>query len=125
MSDTASLNEQNAANYIKDYFLLSTGVQIPVVTETQFSSNKTERFISVGYTTLAENRGITLDNYDLGFSGYVIKTISGNTYVVSGNRASIVGAVFGYLNRELGVEVYAQDCYSYTENDSSYVFKRY
>lgn len=121
MSDTASLNEQNAANYIKDYFLLSTGVQIPVVTETQFSSNKTERFISVGYTTLAENRGITLDNYDLGFSGYAIKTINGNTYVVSGNKASIVGAVFGYLNRELGVEVYAQDCYSYTENDSSYV----
>lgn len=123
MSDNASLNEQNAANYIQEYFLLSTGVTIPVVTETEYSSNKTYRFISVGYTTLAESKGITVSNYDLGFSGYVIKSIGGNTYIVSGNRASVIGAAFGYLNRELDVEVYAKNCDSYRMNGSNYVIK--
>ena len=65
--------------------------------------------------------GISTEGLDLGYSDCLFRTVNGSIFILSGNKQSIRGAVMEYLGTELGVEVYASNCYSVDRKGEDYV----
>ncbi len=110
-----------AASDLAEFLRLSTGVTLPVVSDSGLAYSDTARYISLGQTTLLEQAGITITKEQLGESGYIIKTV-GNTLFIAGITAdTFQGTTYGiydFLWDAIGMKTYAVDEIVYDQVDT-------
>lgn len=91
------------------FFKQATGIELECFKDTEFVENATSKIISVGETTIFKNTGINLDSYQLGASGYVIKTIDDDVFLVSDGIFGSLYACYEFLAYQFNYEFFAAD----------------
>ena len=101
-----------AVSEMQYFFELSTGVELPHITEEKISNHK-GKYISIGDTCISQEAGIDTSFATLGMDGYVVKTY-GDAVILDGyTDVAAINAVYGYLSLQVGLEIYAKDVYTY------------
>ncbi|MBO5737638.1 MAG: DUF4838 domain-containing protein, partial [Clostridia bacterium] len=70
---------------------------------------KEDCYISLGKTSIAKQAGIEASREELGFTGYLMKTIGNTVFLQGGGAAGTLYAVYDFLKRVVGYESYAED----------------
>lgn len=91
------------------FFEQATGIRLQTKKDTEYFSSDDAKMISVGQTILWEDQGIDLAEYELGSSGYVIKTIDDDVYLVGDGKYGSLYAVYEFLSYEFEWDVFAKD----------------
>lgn len=103
--------EMNAANEFNTLFSMSTGFELPIITDDMVDYNTTDKFISLGQTEYLEKFNVKPDYAELSTQGYVVKRID-NCVVISGATKDGFGTIYGvydFLARQIDYECYAED----------------
>ena len=107
-----------AAEELQYFIKEATGVELAVVSEDEVSS--TDAIISLGATSVATAQGVTVEASDeLGISGYKIKTVDDDIYILDGSKADSEGVLYGvydFLLDAIDLKVYASDEIAFTES---------
>ena len=108
VSATADDNIKAIASEIQYFYEASSGVELPIVLDTDLTFDDTERYISLGNTTVFQGSGLEI-TADLRETGYIMKRI-GNTLICNGkNSNATISAGYDMLNYTIGLEFYAAD----------------
>ena len=108
-ADNPYVTVTSAAGVLVDYVHRATGVTIPVVTQSSYTSGK---------KIVLSNTAADMDFIDgnpaaidaaLGKEGFWIKTNNENIYIIGGKRGVLYG-VYTFLEKELGCHWYAKTC---------------
>ena len=114
VSATADDNIKAIASEIQYFYEASSGVELPIVLDTDLTFDDTERYISLGNTTVFQGSGLEI-TADLRETGYIMKRI-GNTLICNGkNSNATISAGYDMLNYTIGLEFYAADEIYYEE----------
>ena len=84
VSATADDNIKAIASEIQYFYEASSGVELPIVLDTDLTFDDTERYISLGNTTVFQGSGLEI-TADLRETGYIMKRI-GNTLICNGKK---------------------------------------
>ncbi len=113
----ASDNVNLAASELNVFLTEAAGVTLPIVKDDSVTYDNSQKFISIGRTSLFEASGITVDDDELKTSGYILKTIDKTLYITGCNWPYIdygnIYGVYGFLKEMIGLEIYSSDCYDY------------
>ncbi len=112
--ENATNYEQDAANELKDLIEEATAYTLPIVKDNGLSA-KSGKYIAIGNTKLLSESGIAVDNDELGYSGYLMKTVGDDVYLtgsIGKNVPGTVYAAYGFLNKTLGFRQYTSDFYT-------------
>lgn len=110
LSETAQANESLAANELQQTIKAATGATIGIVYEGEITLSSDTPLISIGSTRLALSLGIRSGNEELNRSGYVIKTVENQLFIMSdGNALGCVYAVYDFLEDAVGYRYYYID----------------
>jgi len=107
--DNASATVGYAARTLSGYIERATGAVLRTVPVSQYTSGK--RIVlscTAGDLDFLDGNPAVLDAR-LGKEGYIIKSHTGDLYVIGGNRGVVYGA-YGFLERYLGCHWYAASC---------------
>ena len=86
---------QNVAEEIKYFISLSSGVDLDVVSNSEFIEN--EHYISIGKTTAYKNAAVNFnDESKLGRSGVLIKSDKNNVYLLGGEPFGITYSAYEF-----------------------------
>lgn len=110
-----------AADEFNTFFEESTGVALPVVSDTGLVHEKDNKYISLGDTSLFRSSGVYADEEKLSYSGYVIKRVDNSIYIADGNSIYSEGVIYGVyelLNALVGYKFYAWDGYALEEKNT-------
>lgn len=113
-ADGGNSNDSVAASELNTFVSEATGVKFPIVTDGEVSDASSGKYISIGHTDLAKSAGITVDNEALYRSGFVIRTIDDDVYLLGSTdkfSSGSIYAVYDYLHEILNYEYYAPGCY--------------
>lgn len=98
-SQNATQSELFAAQELKKYIALVTGVTLPV----ECDNEPCGRFISVGNTTMLCELGVQPNEAELNGDGFIIKTDGNNVYLSAATNRGIVYSVYHFLEKYCGV----------------------
>lgn len=101
--------EKVARDEMTEFFRKSTGAELPVISDVGLTFDSDAKYISIGDTEILATSGVVVDSKELTSDGYVIVT-KGNTVIIAGpsDYGTLYG-VYGFLNHQIGFEVYAED----------------
>lgn len=104
-----------SAQHLCEYVEKSTGVTLPIVTDTNKSFNPDDKYISLGNTTIKSGSGVTVSEEEVFTDGYKIVR-KGNVVIIAGylSRGTMYG-VFEFLKIICEYEVYSSDIITYRE----------
>ena len=104
-------NELLAANELQAILKKATGALLPITYECEENAP----VISIGQTELATQKGISAENRELNRSGYYIKTVKNQLFIVGGVNFSGAGCVYAAYDL-------MEDCvgYRYYHSDEVY-----
>ena len=105
--------EMLAADLINEYMQLSLGVTFPVVYSTGAETAESEKYISIGDTSLMRLSGISVNEEKFGATGFRIKT-KGNDVYISGTREGYRYGTY-YAAQEFLSLTMDWEAYSYDE----------
>ncbi len=108
-------NDSVAASELNSFVFEATGVRFPIVYDDQIADAAGGKYISIGHTSLSDEAKIEFDDSLLYRSGFMIKTIGDDVYLLGGTDQYSMGsvyAVYEYLHDILGYEYYAPKCYT-------------
>ena len=91
-----------AAVDLQKLFYEATGVKLPIVEDSVDLSGG--KFLSIGDTVLARSYGVKVEKESLGTSGYILKTVQDNVFMLGANTQSSMFAVYGFLSKTLRFE---------------------
>ncbi len=117
-SDTAT---DFAASDLAEFIRLSTGVTLPVISDSGLAHTDDSKYISLGQTVLLEQAGITVTKEQLGESGYIIKTVGSSLFISGITAATFQGTTYGvydFLYDAMGWKIYAVDEIVYEKVDT-------
>lgn len=106
--DGMDSNTEVGVKALVNYFEMATGIKLKTYTDSNFVEKADSKFISVGETTLLKEANIDLASYDLGASGYIIKTINDDVYL-AGNKYGSQYACYEFLAHEFNFEPFTVD----------------
>ena len=109
LPENAETVTETAGNELRELFALATGINLPIVRDTDKVFDENASVISLGDTTIFQGSGVTADYSSLGPDGFIIHTL-GKTVVLNG--AGVNGkmfSVYGFLEQNLGYRFYAKD----------------
>ena len=105
-----------AASDFQHFFKEATGVTLEIVNSVD---NVKGKYFSIGETQIYEACGMTTDYEELGTDGYKVMTY-GDAIVMAGNTdESSTYAVYGYLGKQFGLEIYGDDVYKITKTGNA------
>lgn len=110
-----------AATDLAEFIRLSTGVNLPIVSDSGLSYNESSKYISLGQTTLLEQAGVTITKEQLGESGYIIKTIGNSLFIAGITAPTFQGTtcgIYDFLYDAIGWKYYAADEIVYEKTDT-------
>lgn len=97
-----------AASDFQFFFKEITGVELEITSQVE---NVQGKYFSIGNTPVFQSSGMTVSYETLGMDGYRVKTC-GDAIVMAGeNDKASTFAVYGYLAKQFGLEIYGEDCY--------------
>lgn len=96
------------------FFHEATGITLSVVTDAGKSHSDSEKYISIGDTTLYKTSGLNVDKKALNRDGVRILTKGNTIYIVGGSDAGVLYGVYDFLNIHFNFEFYYKDCYTLT-----------
>ncbi len=112
----ASDREMFALSELQSFFLNSTGVLLPAVTDDSVSYAENSRFISIGNNAIASSAGITLNEELLKDSGARIETKGKSIFVLGCGDLGTLNAVYEFLGITFNWEVYSDNTVEYDKN---------
>ncbi len=101
-----------AANELNYFLELSTGVELPVIEDAGLVFDRSQKYISIGETALAEGAGIEVSREELGTSGYILKTEGNVLFIAAPTASTYNGSLYGVydvLEASVGYKFYASD----------------
>ena len=110
LSDEAQENEALAATELQQILQSATGALLSVVYEGEYGITDDTPLISIGNTALAQSAQVRSGNEELGRSGYIIKTVGAQLFIMAdGNALGCVYAVYDFLEDAVGYRYYYTD----------------
>lgn len=106
--ENASDQLQFAANDFQFFFKEITGVELEITTK---ADNVQGKYFSIGKTPIMQSSGVTNTYDELGMDGYRVKTYGDAIVMIGENDTSSTYAVYGYLAKQFGLEIYGDDLY--------------
>lgn len=115
--------EKYAAEDFQKLFLEATGLKLEIVSDALVE--KTDKFFSVGRTTMFASTGVKVDKYELKDDGFKLFTEGDNIYMCGGEETGTLYAVYEYLYRELNFEQFYSDCYTLNKDVKEIPLRNY
>lgn len=112
-----------AANEIVYFVSDATGVNLPIIYDTDIEYNENNKYISIGDTSIYNGSAMkdTLSVSVLGNDGFKIETY-GNLVVMNAyGDNGILYTAYGFLERIMDWNYYAEDCWTMTDDDIIYM----
>ena len=110
--ENASSQLQFAATDFQFFFQEATGVKLEITTKID---NVQGKYFSIGDTAIKAAAGVTTTLEEVNRSGYKVVTY-GDAIVMAGNNdKSSTYAIYGYLGKQFGLEIYGEDVYEITK----------
>lgn len=111
ISEDKDTSSQYAANEFVEFMQLSTGVTFSVITDSGISYSADDKYIYIGETTPGKDAGVVATD-DLGYSGYILKTLGNGLFIVGNTESNYCGSIYGVydvLEKSIGYKFYASD----------------
>ena len=109
-SANVTATEEYACEELQSLLYQSTGVALPIVSESLISYNDTNKIVSVGETGFLEKSGLNINREELSTDGFVLKTKGNGLYIYGNNQRGTLYGVYDFLEKIVGVKFIASDC---------------
>lgn len=106
--------EITSASEVNTFLAQAAGITLPIVYE-ETTSEKPDKFISIGRTEALENSGVTVNYSELLTSGYVVRTVEDDVYI-AGDDPGVVYGAYEFLEQELDYHYYSDNVYYIRRN---------
>ena len=120
VSDTRA---QTAATFIANHLYNATGARVSVEDAGSVSAGDlySGKYIVLGDETLFEAAGLSMPQEDLGYTGYYIKTLGDDVFIMedSGFGFGYEHAARAFLSAVVGFEIYSTDMVKYTKSGAT------
>ena len=116
--DDASDLIKTAAREFGYLFGIATGITISTDVDTNLLHNASNKYISIGETSLLETSGIEIDREELGADGVRIVTKDNTVYLIGGSDYGSLYAVYDFMKVTFNYEQYFTDCMEIDKNVS-------
>lgn len=107
--ENASSQTKTGIQELQLFFKEATGIELQTYSDANYVEKANSKFISVGQTTQFKDLDIDLASYNLGASGYVIKTIGDDVYLASNGKYGNMYACYEFLSYQFNYEFFAAD----------------
>ena len=114
LPEDASNAEKICASEINVFLAEATGFTLPIKNESAETAG-IDKFISIGETKNAKLNNINADYKELGTSGYIVKTLEDNVYIL-GDEPGIVYGAYELLKQQFNYGYYSDNVYTIEEN---------
>lgn len=110
LPQNCTTNEITAAKDLHDIIFEATEAELEIVYEGSYNVTNSTPVISIGDTELAKSRNVRTDNTDLLRSGYVLKTMDNQLFIMAdGNGNGLYYAVYDFCEDAVGYRYYYID----------------
>lgn len=106
--ENASVQLQFAANDFRFFFKEATGVELEITTSVD---NVQGKYFSIGDTAIKSAAGVTTTFEEVNRAGYKVVTYGDAVVMAGNNDKASTYAVYGFLGKQFGLEIYGQDIY--------------
>lgn len=112
--------EITAKDELRMLLFVATGYTLDIIVDKKLDSytgfptsedlvwKQEDCYISLGKTSLAKQAGVEASREELGFTGYLMKTVGNTVFLQGGGAAGTLYAVYDFLKRVVGYECYAE-----------------
>ena len=114
--ENASNQLQFAATDFQFFFQEATGVKLEITTKVD---NVQGKYFSIGDTAIKAAAGVTTTMDEVNRSGYKVVTYGDAIIMAGNNDKSSTYAVYGYLGKQFGLEIYGEDIYEITQTTNA------
>jgi len=113
LPEGAEDNLSFAANELQGFLAESSGVTLPIITDSLVSFGADSHYLSLGPTSIFTASGLTLDS-SLGETGYIAKRVDKSLILNAKNANGVISAVYDVLKYTINLEIYANDEMDFT-----------
>ncbi len=106
----------SAKNEFVYLFKKATGITLNYKSDAGLSHNDSQKYISIGDTTLFQTSGITLNKAELKLDGVRIITEGNTVYLLGGSDSGVLNAVYTFMQVVFNFDCYYKDCYEIDTN---------
>lgn len=106
--------ENFAANELQALILEATGVELPIVTDTNEVASRSQKILSIGNTKAFQELNVVLSD-ELGNDGFELFSVDDDVYMCGGSAYGSMYATYEFLWYTLGFKQYGFDTYSLKE----------
>ena len=119
--NNASEDLTYAVSFFNSYLRNGTNVSLEIVNESDVNWSESKKYIVMESDSLFAQAGLTMPSFDLGDSGYYIKTVGNSVFVktLQKHRSGSQHAVLFLLKHLVGYEMYSLDTVVYTKDGST------
>lgn len=93
------------------FFREATGITIPAISDVGLTHSDSNKYISLGNTTLAQGAGIEVDTATLTWEGAQIDTVGQTVFITGGSDYGVVYGVYDFMSIMFDYEFYFVDTY--------------
>ncbi len=108
--EDATATEITAVDEMVELFKEATGYELKVVADTDVTVGM--KYVSFGDTLQFQQSGLTVDERELGRSGFIVQSVNNNIFVRGGQSETDYGTLYGayyLLENMVGYKAYAAD----------------
>ena len=109
----ADLVENIAADELQLWIEKSTGVLLPIISDSGITYNEEGKYISVGNTTIFNGAKISLDKKELGYSGAHVESRGSQVIICGGQATGTLQGVYRLLEKWIGFDAITPDIVNY------------
>ena len=101
-----------AVDELKHFFKLATNVTLLHQSD-ESVSGLNGKYLSIGETTLKTESGMNTTYSELGNDGCKVQTKNNTVVMCGATDEGTINAVYDFLNKQINLEIYAEDIYTY------------
>ncbi len=110
LSKNNSSHDSLALEEFNFFMKEATGFTLPFVLDDKVTYSASEKFISIGDTTLIESAGINYDKKALKSDGCRIITKDKSIFILGADNGGVVNGVYAFMKIYFNYEFYSRDC---------------
>ena len=103
------------------FFEQSTGVQMPVVADTNLTFDSSKKYVSIGNTTVYQGSGMNLTYEEYEEDGFAIRTFGSTVIIAGAENNSMLYGIYDFLRYNLGVRTWSNDEFTIPKHDKVYL----
>lgn len=114
----ATATERLCATELNTFFAEASGIVLPIIEEGQSNADPINKYISIGNTDKANENSVTIDGLNLGSSGYALRTVGDDVYILGSNPGVVYGA-YEFLEQQFSYHYYSDGVYKINKGVSN------